>query len=56
MGNCIQILGVLTDGALWNLYIQTLAIVNKIADQYYIQVFIFIEVAWTRMFEQLFRT
>ena len=38
MGNCIRTLGVLTDGALWNLYIQTLAIVNKTADQYIILV------------------
>ena len=49
MGNCIRTLGVLTDVALWNLYIQTLAIVNKTADQYYIQVFfIFIELTWTK--------
>ena len=40
MGNCIRTLGVLTDGALRNLHIQTLAIVNKTSDQYYIQVFL----------------
>ena len=30
MGNCIRTLGVLIHGALWNLYIQTLAIVKGI--------------------------
>ena len=57
MGNCIRTLGVLTDGALWNLHIQTLAIVNKTADQYYIQVFLhFYWVDMNEMFEQVFRT
>ena len=27
MGNCIETPGVLSDGALWNVYIQTLAII-----------------------------
>ena len=57
MGNCIRTFGVLTDGALWNLYIQTLAIVNKTADQYYIQVFLhFYWVDMNEMFEQVFKT
>ena len=56
MGNCIRTLGV-SDGALWNLYIQTLAIVNKTVDQYYIQVFLhFYPVDMNEMFEQVFRT
>ena len=57
MENCIRTLWVLTDGALWNLYIQTWAIVNKTADQYYIQVFLhFYSVDMNEMFEQVFRT
>ena len=52
MGTCIRTLGVLTDGALWNVYIQTLAIINKTADQYYARIyrsfFIFIELTWTK--------
>ena len=57
MKNCIRTLGVLTDGTLWNLYIDTLAIVNKTADQYYIQVFLhFYWVDMNEMFEQVFRT
>ena len=56
MGNCIRTLGVLTDGALWNLYIQTLAIVNKTADQYIIYRSFFIFIEWmNEMFEQVFR-
>ena len=57
MGNFIRTLGVLTDGAFSNLYIQTFAIINQTADQYYLQVFLhFYWVDMNEMFEQVFRT
>ena len=55
MGNCIRTAGVLLDGALWNVYIQKLAILlYKTADQYYKRVLLyFYWVDMIEMFEQV---
>ena len=55
MGNCIRTPGVLLDGALWNVYIQTLAIVVQNSGISIINrsFFIFIELTVSEMFEQV---